>query len=113
MGQQRLEKDILGEREIPGEALHGIATARALENFSLSGRPVHRGLIHAFGAVKLACLRTNATLGYLGGPMIGPLESACVEMMSGALDEHVVGDDLQQGGGPTTQNKIKEVRGKR
>ena len=55
MAETRIERDLLGEREIPAAALYGIATRRAVENFPLSGRPVHRGLVRGFGAVKLAC----------------------------------------------------------
>ena len=77
-------RDLLGEREIPVAALYGIATRRAVENFPLSGRPVHRGLVRGYGAVKLACAQTNAELGFLTEAMVGPLEAACQEMMHGA-----------------------------
>ena len=50
----RQETDLLGSREVPADALWGIHTLRAMENFPLAGRPVHRELVHAFGAVKLA-----------------------------------------------------------
>ena len=56
----RVERDGLGERELPAEALHGIHTARALENFPLAGRPVPGALVRAYGVVKQACLRTAA-----------------------------------------------------
>ncbi len=59
----RVEHDLLGDREVPADSLYGIHTVRALENFPLSGRPVHPELVHAFGAVKLACLRANRELG--------------------------------------------------
>ena len=74
MASTRIERDLLGEREVPLGALYGIATLRAIDNFALSGRPVHRGLVHAFGAVKLACARANAELGALPETMVGPLE---------------------------------------
>ena len=63
MSEYRKEHDLLGEREIPAEALHGIYTARAVENFPLAMRPVRAELIHAYGAVKLAAARTNHELG--------------------------------------------------
>ena len=50
----RREHDALGERDVPAEALYGIHTLRAMENFPVLGRPVHPGLCRAFGAVKLA-----------------------------------------------------------
>ena len=51
----RTERDLLGEVAVPAAALYGVHTLRALENFALAGRPVHAELVHAYGAVKLAC----------------------------------------------------------
>ena len=59
----RTERDLLGERQIPADALWGIHTLRAHENFAIAGRPVHPELVKAYGAVKLACCRTNRVLG--------------------------------------------------
>jgi aspartate ammonia-lyase len=109
MAPTRTERDLLGEREVPAEALHGIGTMRAVANFPLSGRPVHRGLVHAFGAVKLACVQTNAELGFLAGPMVAPLEAACREMMAGDLDSHIIVDALQGGAGTSTNMNVNEV----
>ena len=61
--EYRKEHDLLGERDVPAGALHGVYTERAIENFPLAHRPVHPALIHAYGAVKLACARTNHELG--------------------------------------------------
>ena len=60
----RQETDLLGTRDVPADALWGVHTLRAIENFPLAGRPVHRGLVHGFGAVKLAAARTNHELGW-------------------------------------------------
>jgi aspartate ammonia-lyase len=51
MTTTRTEHDMLGEKELPSDALYGIHTARAMENFSLAGQPVHPALIQAYGAV--------------------------------------------------------------
>jgi len=59
MNAFRQETDSLGTCHVPADALYGIHTARASENFPLSRRPVHRGLVHAYGAVKLAAARAN------------------------------------------------------
>ncbi len=61
----RTEKDFLGEKELPDGALFGIHTARALENFAISGRSVHPELIRALAYVKWVAARTNGELGYL------------------------------------------------
>jgi aspartate ammonia-lyase len=105
----RLEKDLLGERPVPADALHGIHTERALENFPLAGRPVHASLVHAYGAVKLACARANHELGRWDAPTFEAIERACREMMSGALDGHVVVDALQGGAGTSTNMNVNEV----
>ena len=82
----RRERDFLGEREVRRV---GAATAstprRALENFPLLGRPVHPALARAFGAVKLAAVRTNRALGYLSRTrQADALERACRELFDGA-----------------------------
>jgi len=105
----RTEHDLLGEHPVPRDALHGIHTERALENFPLAGRPVHPALIHAFGAVKLACARTNRELGILDEECAAAIEAACQEMMNGQLDRHVVVDALQGGAGTSTNMNVNEV----
>jgi aspartate ammonia-lyase len=114
----RIEHDLLGTREVPAEALYGIYTLRAVENFPLSGRPVHAALIHAYGAVKLACARTNNELNAWRPPPDGKrrgedwqaaIEQACGEMMEGKLDEHIIVDALQGGAGTSTNMNVNEV----
>ena len=109
MADFRKEHDLLGERSVPASALHGIHTERALENFPLAHRPVHPMLIHAFGAVKLACARTNHELGRWDDATFHAVEAACSEMMEGMLDGHVVVDALQGGAGTSTNMNVNEV----
>jgi aspartate ammonia-lyase len=105
----RLEHDLLGDRQVPAHVLHGIHTERALENFPLTGRRINPALIHAYGAVKLACVRTNVELGYLDEKAGQAIEQACHEMMSGLLDDHIVVDALQGGAGTSTNMNVNEV----
>ncbi|MHC1697510.1 MAG: aspartate ammonia-lyase [Geobacteraceae bacterium] len=109
MTDYRTEKDLLGEREVPANALYGIHTVRGLENFPLSRRPVNAALVHAFGAVKLACARTNHSLGWWDTDKAAAIEAACTEMMEGLLDAHVVVDALQGGAGTSTNMNVNEV----
>jgi aspartate ammonia-lyase len=107
----RIERDELGERELPAEALHGIHTLRALENFPLSGRPVPEALVRAYGVVKQACLRTAAEVGaFEGRPGVAAaLEAACRELADGTLAGHVRVDALQGGAGTSTNMNVNEV----
>ncbi|WP_306599956.1 aspartate ammonia-lyase [Geothrix sp. 21YS21S-2] len=110
MSETRREKDNLGELDVPASARHGVHTARALENFPLLGRPVHPELIHAFGAVKLAALRTNRNLGFLPDALkADALEQACRELMDGLLDADIPVDALQGGAGTSTNMNVNEV----
>jgi aspartate ammonia-lyase len=105
----RTEHDLLGTRDVPADALHGIYTERALENFPLARRPVNPSLIHAYGAVKLACARTNHELGWWNDSKAQAIEQACLEMMEGRLDSAIVVDALQGGAGTSTNMNVNEV----
>ncbi len=105
----RREIDLLGTRDVPAGALWGIHTMRAVENFPLAHRPVHRRLVHAYGAVKLAAARTNRELGHWDEAKAAAIEAACQEMIAGTLDEHVVVDALQGGAGTSTNMNVNEV----
>jgi aspartate ammonia-lyase len=110
MAETRLEHDLLGSRELPAEARHGIHGLRALENFPLLGRPVHPALLRAFGAVKLAALRTNRTLGFFPVAEVAEaLESACRELLGGELAPDLLQDALQGGAGTSTNMAVNEV----
>lgn len=107
----RTERDLIGELPVPMAELHGIHTARAMENFPLTGRPVHPALVRAFGEVKLACARTNRSLGaWKDEPRkADAVETACAEMAEGRLTGHVVVDLLQGGAGTSTNMNVNEV----
>jgi len=106
----RLERDELGERALPADALYGIHALRAFENFNLAARPVHAELIHAYGAVKLACVRTAVALGaWPDARKAAALERACEEMAAGALDASVRVDALQGGAGTSLNMNVNEA----
>ena len=107
----RIERDLLGEKAVPSEALYGIHTARAIENFPLARRPVHPALVAAYGEVKLACAVTNHALGVWTGdePKAEAIRRACREMADGLLTQHMVVDLLQGGAGTSTNMNVNEV----
>lgn len=106
----RTETDFLGSKEIPADALYGIHTARALENFQIAKRPVNAELVKAYGWVKLACAQINRELGYFNDEQkADAIERACREMAEGQLSDSVVVDALQGGAGTSTNMNVNEV----
>ncbi len=105
----RIERDLLGSLAVPADALYGIHTQRALENFPLAGRPVNRHLVHAYGGVKLACLMANQELEGWDAERYQALQAACRELAEGRLDRHVRVDALQGGAGTSTNMNVNEV----
>jgi aspartate ammonia-lyase len=101
----RVEKDLLGEKQVPAEAYYGVQTARALENFQVSGITLRHfpDLVRALAIVKLAAARANADVGALPAAKLGPIEKACRAVMDGKyLDQFPV--DMYQGGAGTSTN---------
>jgi len=109
--QTRLERDFLGERKIPAGAYWGIHTARAVENFPISGVPVarHPQLVAALGAVKQAALRANRDLGLLEARVADAIDQACQDVRDGLLDDQFVVDVIQGGAGTSTNMNANEV----
>jgi aspartate ammonia-lyase len=107
----RSETDLIGEVQVPADALYGIHTVRALENFPLMKRPPHPQLIQSFGAVKLACCQTNRAIGaWADEPDKGDaIERAASELREGLLDEHILVDVLQGGAGTSLNMNVNEV----
>ena len=107
----RTEHDLIGEFQIPEEALYGVHTARSVENFALTGRHVHPAWIHAMGEVKLACAKTSRHLGaWADDPAkADAIETASLELADGKLDEWMVVDPLQGGAGTSLNMNANEV----
>ena len=73
VGATRIEKDLLGEKAIPADAYYGVQTARALENFQISGVPINHypGFVEAWAIVKLASARANTDVGAMKKETLG------------------------------------------
>ncbi len=106
---ERMERDSMGEFQVPSEMLYGAQTARAAQNFRISGVRFPRSMIRALGAIKLAAARVNAELGLLDPQLAGWIEQAAREVMEGALDAHFVLDVYQTGSGTSTNMNANEV----
>ncbi|MFT7618413.1 MAG: aspartate ammonia-lyase [Planctomycetota bacterium] len=107
----RIEKDLLGEKEVPASAYYGIQTARALENFYITGIPIsqHKDLIKALAIVKLAAARANYDCGTLDEKILRGIEKACLDLMNGEFLSEFKIDVLQGGAGTSTNMNANEV----
>jgi aspartate ammonia-lyase len=105
----RKETDSLGSRDVPSDALWGIQSLRARENFPVSGLGTSRHLKRAYGLLKLACVRANVARGGLDARLGRPLEQAAEEMASGRFDDQFVVDVFQAGAGTSLHMNVNEV----
>ncbi|WP_425059437.1 Aspartate ammonia-lyase [Sporomusa carbonis] len=107
--EMRIEKDLLGEREVPAEVYYGIHTLRAQENFPLSGYRVPHVLIQAIALIKKAAAEVNAELGYLSPEVARAIAVAADEVVSGKWRDQFIIDALQGGAGTSTNMNVNEV----
>lgn len=105
----RIEHDMLGEIPIADEAYYGIHTARAMQNFAITGLPIHPELIDALVTVKKAAAITNRGIGALDGRIADAIIAACDEILSGALRKQFVVDCMQGGAGTSANMNANEV----
>jgi len=108
-GRTRVERDTLGEVKVPARALWGAQTARAVENFPISGLREPRALVDAVVRVKLAAARVNARLGLLPRGKARAIEAACKEVLAGRWDDQFVVDAYQAGAGTSFHMNVNEV----
>src|SRR5262245_11702763 len=105
----RVERDSMGEMQVPADALYGAQTQRAVENFPISNLRFSREFIRAMGLIKLAAARTNMDLGLLDKTTGESIVNAAQEVMDGKLDQHFVLDIFQTGSGTSTNMNTNEV----
>ena len=105
----RTEYDSMGEMEVPSNAYYGAQTARAIENFPISGIRKHSLLIKAMGMIKLAAAESNMQLGLLSKKTGNAIVRAAKEVIDGKLDDHFVLDVFQTGSGTSTNMNTNEV----
>jgi aspartate ammonia-lyase len=109
--RMRKEHDLLGEREVPDEALYGVQTLRAAENFPITGVPLREfpELINALAAVKIAAAQANRGLGLLTDHVADAIVRAGEEIRAGRHHEHFIVDMIQGGAGTSTNMNANEV----
>ena len=107
----RIEKDLLGEKEIPADAYYGVQTARAKENFQISGIPINHypGFIEAWAIVKLAAARANTDVGAMKKDRLDAIEKAAQALRDGKYHDQFQVDWYQGGAGTSTNMNANEV----
>lgn len=107
----RTERDLLGEKNIPAKAYYGVQTARAMENFHISGVPISQypDLIRALAVIKLAAARANVECQCFDKAILVGIEGACRELMDGKLHAEFQVDLIQGGAGTSTNMAANEV----
>jgi aspartate ammonia-lyase len=111
----RVEHDLLGNKEVPGDAYYGVQTFRALENFKISGVPLchYPELIQALGMVKMAAARANHECGQFTSEILAGIVGACQELIDGRLHDQFQVDVFQGGARTSTNMNANEVIGNR
>jgi fumarate hydratase class II len=105
----RVERDSMGELQVPADALWGAQTQRAVENFPISGRRLPRAFIRALALIKQAAAGANARLGLLDGKLAEAISGAAAEVAAGAHDGQFPIDVFQTGSGTSTNMNANEV----
>jgi aspartate ammonia-lyase len=109
MAETRREKDSLGFVEVPARAYYGAQTARAVENYPISGMRAHSALIRAIGMVKLAAAEANKALGLVDAERADAIAAAAREVIDGKWDAEFVVDVFQAGAGVSFHMNANEV----
>ena len=105
----RIERDTMGEMEVPADAYYGASTQRAVVNFPISGLRMPRRFIRALGLIKGAAATVNRDLGLLDAKLADAIGQAAREVAEGKLDAHFPLDVFQTGSGTSTNMNANEV----
>ena len=105
----RKEHDFLGEIEIPDEAYYGVQSARALDNFVITGHRLNDDFIKSFGIVKLAAVKANMRTGRMPAKIGNAIAQAAEEIVKGKLQDQFIVDCIQGGAGTSMNMNANEV----
>ncbi|MGH3459524.1 class II fumarate hydratase [Aeromicrobium sp.] len=109
MTEYRIERDTMGEINVPANALWRAQTQRAVENFPISGTTIESAQIRALAQIKAACAQANAELGILEQDMADAIVAAAEEVATGAHDDQFPIDVFQTGSGTSSNMNTNEV----
>ncbi len=105
----RIEKDTMGEMQVPADRYWGAQTQRSYQNFKIGNEVMPREITHAFGILKKAAARANFKLGKLSSEKLDAIEKACDEVISGKLNDHFPLVVWQTGSGTQSNMNANEV----
>ena len=105
----RIEKDSMGQKEIPEGVWYGIHTSRSMDNFDAAGEVLPLEIVHAIVRLKAACATANERLGLLDKDRCRAIHRACEEILSGRYDDQFPIDIFQAGSGTSSQMNVNEV----
>src|SRR5437016_9412500 len=108
-GETRIERDSMGEMQVPVDAYYGASTQRAVLNFPISDLRFPRQFIRALGQIKQAAAQVNEELGTVDPHIAEAIVRAAQEVINGKLDNHFVLDIFQTGSGTSTNMNANEV----
>ena len=109
--EYRTEKDLLGEKKIPDNAYYGVQTARALENFQVSGVKTnfYPDYVKAYAMVKMAAARANTDVGRMSKEKLAAIEKACQAVIDGKYHDQFLVDMYNGGAGTSANMNANEV----
>lgn len=105
----RIEYDSIGGKEIPADAYYGVQSARAVENFSITGTRLHPEMIRSLARLKKACAMANAAAGVIDQKVANAIEDACDRILAGQFHDQFIVDPVQGGAGTSTNMNANEV----
>ena len=105
----RIEKDSIGEKNVPKDVYYGIQTLRAVENFPMTGLSLHAQFVNSLAYIKKATAIANLEANRIEKPIADAIIQACDEIISGKLHNHFVVDPIQGGAGTSMNMNANEV----
>ena len=109
MPRYRTERDVLGSVKVPSESYYGSETARALDNFRISGEKMDLEFIRAYALLKKCAVRANIAIGKMDKEKGSFIVKACDMIIGGALSDQFVVDVFQAGAGTSVNMNLNEV----
>lgn len=107
--EYRIEKDSIGEKQVPVDAYYGVQSMRGCENFHITGQKMQPEFINSMAEIKKACAICNYQVGEIDEKIKDAICQACDEIVAGKLHDQFLCDPIQGGAGTTANMTANEV----